>query len=106
MKTLKESLFSKKNLEKYNPYGITEDDIKVRLEGFPIGVVIRMMEEQERQGNYPDVKVFQNNISSNYDEGGFDWLETPEGYNFWWDVINERDFNLFFEKYPDYKRYN
>ena len=60
MKTLKESLFSKNNLDKNrNPYGITKEDMIGDLTGFPVGIVVRMMEEQEAQGNEPDVKIFQ-----------------------------------------------
>ena len=106
MKTLKESLFNRKNLENYNTYGISKKDMKGDLEGFPVGVVVRMMEKQEEQGNKADVKAFQRHSDETQNQGGFDWLETPEGYDFWWDVINEKEFNLFFEKYPEYKRYN
>ena len=43
------ALFNKKNLEKSkdNKYGITEDDMIGELNGFPVGVVVRMMEECE-----------------------------------------------------------
>ena len=105
---LKESLFSKNNLEnnKDNKYGITQDDIKGRLGGFPIGIVVRMMEEQEKQGNEPDVKVFQKRVSTDVFVGGFSWNKTDAGVDFWWDVINEKDFDLFFKRYPEYEKYN
>ena len=107
MKTLRESLFSKKNLDKNrNPYGITEKDIKGQIEGFPIGVVVRMMEKQEAQGNTPDVTVFQKDISAGSDDGGFAWNNSVDGLNFWNKVIRGRNFDLFFEKYPEYEIYN
>lgn len=31
--------------------------------------------------------------------GGFDWESTPEGWNFWSKVINEKNFDLFFKKF-------
>ena len=63
MKTILEYLFSKKSdldkLSKTNQFGITEKDLIGELEGFPLGVVVRMLEEAEKQENKPDVKVFQ-----------------------------------------------
>ena len=102
------SLFNKKNLEKGNPYGITKDDMKDDLKGFPIGVVVRMMEEQEKQGNEPDVTVFQKDFTSDVNEngGGFDWDKSIEGFDFWDDAIGAGDFDVFFEKYPEYEKYN
>ena len=98
------SLFSKRNLDKSsNKYGITEDDMKGYLKDFPVGVVVRMMEEQEAQGNKPDVKVFQDMLNADVVEGGYNWGKTKDGTDFWFDVIFRRKFNLFFEKYPEYK---
>ena len=100
MKTLSEALFSRKNI-KSNPFGLTKDDLIGDLKGFPMGVVVRMLEEQELQGNDVDVKVFQEDCMIIY--RGFDWDKTEAGYNFWEDVIDYKDFNLFFKKYPEYK---
>ena len=106
MKTLKESLFSKKNIEnsKINKYGISKKDMKGDIEGFPIGIVVRMMELQESQGNKPDIEVFQNNRLSG--RKGFSWGGTYEGFVFWNRVINNKNFNFFFERYPEYEKYN
>ena len=106
MKTLKESLFNKKNLEngKVNKYGITEDDMIRNIEGFPVGVVVRMMEEQEAQGNKPDVGVFQ--YDRRLASKGFQWDETEGGQTFWSNVISNENFDLFFKKYPEYEKYN
>ena len=104
MKTLREALFNKKNLDK-NPYGITKDDMIDDLEGFPVGVVVRMMEEQEAQGNEPDVKALQKGKDYLKIRGGFDWDETSAGWDFWYKVISLNNFNLFFKEYPEYKRY-
>ena len=77
-------------------------EYKGYLEGFPHEVVNRMLEEQERQGNKRDVSVFEYNISSPKEIGGFDWNATKEGGEFWDRVILDKDFNLFFEEYPKY----
>ena len=105
MKTLKEALFSRKNISS-NPFGLTKDDLIGKIECFPIGVVVRMLEEQELQGNKPDVRVFQDSVSSDGKHGGFDWEETYEDWNFWTKVLLGRKFELFFEIYPEYEMYN
>ena len=102
MKTLKESLFSKKNMDKiHNPYGISEKDMKGQLKRFPVGVVVRMMEEMELQYGDANIEEFQ----EERDEG-FVWNETDKGYGFWNLVIRRRNFDLFFKEYPEYERYN
>lgn len=102
MKTLREALFNKKNLER-NPYDITEKDMIGQLKGFPVGVVVRMIEEQEKQGNEPDVTLFQKLTSAGDD--GFVWGESEAGHDFWYEVIREENFKLFFERYPEYMKY-
>ena len=98
------SLFNKKNLDKNrNKYNITEEDMIGDLKGFPIGLVVRMMEEQEAQGNKPDIKVFQDDATVGDDEGGFTWAETKDDWDFWKYVISNKRFDFFFEKYPEYK---
>lgn len=97
------ALFNKKNLEKskVNKYGITEDDMIGELNGFPVGVVVRMMEECELQGNKPNIIVLQDSPDS-----AFDWFETEAGWYFWECVIEDCDFDRFFKKYPEYEKYN
>lgn len=102
------ALFSRKNIKniKSNPFGLTEDDLKGSIKDFPMGVVVRMLEEQELQGNKPNVEVFQQSYSSNKRYGGFDWDETKDRSIFWFGVIEDEDFSMFFKKYPKYEKYN
>ena len=74
MKHIFEYLFSKKSdldkLSKTNRFGITEKDMIGHLKGFPVGVVVRMMEEQEKQGNKPNISTFQRrDAGANQEEG-------------------------------------
>lgn len=71
------------------------------LEGFPEEVIEKMLERQVEQGNERDVSVFEKerNVYKNW--GGFRWDNTSEGYSFWNEVIDNKDFDLFFEKYPN-----
>lgn len=70
------------------------------LKRFPIEVIEKMVEEQYKQGNKPDVKVFQDYVTSDLDMGGFNWGDTEAGYKFWQEVTGELNFELFFKKYP------
>lgn len=76
-------------------------EYKGQLKGFPKAVVNSMLHYQELQGNKRDVSVFEKNIQALKYEKGFSWTETLATYDFWDNVISDRDFELFFEKYPD-----
>lgn len=79
---------------------ITEKDLIGEIEGFPIEVVRKMVEEQVRQGNKADVGVFQKCFYMGNERGGFEWEDTEDGYVFWAEVLGDREFDEFFEKYP------
>src|SRR5574344_2325298 len=83
---------TKEELENYEPKG--------QLEGFPKEVIARMLDCQEEQGYKRDVTVFEKDNSCSLVAGGFVWDETKEEDFFWYEVICNKDFNLFFEKYP------
>lgn len=70
------------------------------LKGFPTEVVEKMLERQVDQGNKPKVKVFEKCISADIDGGGFSWINTIEGHDFWNSVLCLQNFDIFFEKYP------
>ena len=86
------------NTKKYK-YNITKKDLIGDLEDFPIEVVIEMINNQIKQGNNENVEVFQDDNISDCTVGGFTWSDTEEGDEFWYNVINEKDFDLFFEKH-------
>lgn len=77
---------------------VTEKDLIGEIKDFPIEVVEKMIERQVEQGNEADVRVFQEHKTSY--SPGFDWDETVEGFGFWNSIIDEKNFDLFFEKYP------
>ncbi len=79
-------------LQNYTPKG--------DLQGFPKEIIARMLDYQEEQGNLRDVSVFERDRKEGQCVGGFEWYETKEGKPFWYDIINNEDFSLFFEKYP------
>ena len=89
-----------------NRFGITNEDMTGSLNGFPVGVVTKLLELQMSQNGKEDICVFQKDACSDKNEGGFLWKETEEGDEFWGEVIDERNFELFFGRFPEYRRYN
>lgn len=76
------------------------DIVDSMLEDFPVEVVEKMLEEQIKQGNAPSLEVFFDNLIADKLQGGFTWNETEDGDEFWEAVIQNDNFDLFFEKYP------
>lgn len=76
-------------------YKVTEKDLIGDIKDFPIEVVQKMLERQVEQWNEEDVQVFQIIAI-----GGFDWSTSEEGLTFWKEVIRQKNFDLFFKKYP------
>ena len=79
---------------------VEQSDLIGEIKDFPIEVVQAMVDEQVMQGNNADVVVFQNSATENCRVGGFTWERAVRGRDFWNDVINNKNFNLFFQKYP------
>lgn len=75
-------------------------EFKGDIKGFPVEVVEKMLEYQHAQGNKRDVSVFEKESSAGRMEGGFSWVETIEGDDFWFYVINDKKFDVFFKRYP------
>jgi len=96
---------AKKDLKKnMNPFKLREKDLIKNIKGFPIGVVVRIMEEGKMQRDTTDAMILD--LAQNVICGVFDWSISAAGREFWNKVINDKDFDLFFEKYPDYVKYN
>ena len=81
-------------------FKVEQSDLVGQIKDFPIEVVEKMIEEQVAQGNCPNVKVFQDYLSACADNDGFTWSKTDDGENFWIEVLDGGNFDLFFEKYP------
>ncbi len=79
---------------------VTKKDLIGDIADFPVEIVRKMVEEQMRQGNNADVRMFQICANKNKNQGGFDWKDTEDGHLFWVSVIQDRNFDEFFEKYP------
>lgn len=66
----------------------------------PAEIQERMLQEQERQGNPRNAKVFEEDIEAGVLRGGFTWEKSVEGLDFWLGIILEGDFTAFYERYP------
>lgn len=83
---------------------VTEEDLKGAISDFPIEVVKLMMKRQYEQYKETNIKAFQNPKSIE-NESTLNWDNTKEGYIFWDKVIHNKDFDIFFEKYPKENKY-
>lgn len=80
---------------------VNKTDLIGQIEFFPIEVVEQMVKEQVAQGNKANIGVFANDdVCAPYGGGGFTWSATEAGHSFWSRVLREKDFALFFSKYP------
>lgn len=65
-----------------------------RIKHFSSEVVKLMLQRQYEQQGIRDISIFQKDEFANASEGGFDWDDTPEGGEFWIEVILKEKFEL------------
>ena len=64
-----------------------------QISDFPKRVVQAMVDEQVRQGNPADPRVFARALNAGKDEGGFTWIESAI-WRSWAEIIQEKKFHL------------
>ena len=64
-----------------------------QISDFPKRVVQAMVDEQVRQGNPADPRVFARALNACKDGGGFTWIESALGRS-WAEIIQEKKFHL------------
>ena len=72
----------------------------IPFKDLPVEIQERMLDEQERQGNTRNEKVFEADTSAPGRDGGFVWSKSVDGFDFWDRIIGIGDFAVFYEKYP------
>lgn len=87
-------------------FKVEQSDLVGNIKDFPIEVVEKMIEEQVKQGNCPNVELFQKFANADVSDDGFTWGNTEDGDDFWMEVIDECNFDLFFKKYPKKNKAN
>ena len=73
---------------------VKKKQLSGKIADFPLHLVQRMVDEQVKQGNIADPRVFAYMPSANKVEDGFDWDKTDEGDKFWSNVIRFKCFHL------------
>ncbi len=68
---------------------------KTEFDQLPREIQTSMLDCQEEQDYKRDADAFRKSLSS-----GFVFEETKEGHSFWTEVLLNKNFDLFFEKYP------
>ena len=69
-----------------------------QISDFPKRVVQAMVDEQVRQGNPADPSVFSKWCVAGKGNGGFDWHESPLGYDSWRKIISWKKFHLILKR--------
>lgn len=72
----------------------------LKFKDLPKEIQNAMLDEQVRQGNKRDRKVFENYTDCNVQAGGFSWANSREKYFFWSDIIHIGKTKVFFDRYP------
>ena len=69
----------------------------IEWDDLPIRIQNRILECQEEQGNLRNPKFFRNDSK----QGGFIWMDTKEGHDFWSKILNGGKFKEFYDLYPE-----
>ena len=72
----------------------------IPFKDLPVEIQQRMLDEQERQGNTRNEKVFVERMYAPKSQGGFTWAQSVEGTDFWTEILLKGNFTGFYEKYP------
>jgi hypothetical protein len=72
----------------------------MQFKDLPVEIQERMLDEQVRQGNPRNAKIFEKAITACLSEGGFTWEQSKEGFDFWNRITTNGNLAVFYEKYP------
>ena len=67
---------------------------------YPPEIMELMLQRQEEQRNPRSIEPFLKNIYAGKNEKGFTWIDTPERWSFWDNVLMYKNFKLFYDLYP------
>lgn len=78
---------------------ITKKDLIGAIKDFPLEIVQKMIDYQFNSNGINNIKILQDPLLIETDYV-FDWFKTIEGYEFWDRVIHNKEFEIYFKKYP------
>jgi hypothetical protein len=67
---------------------------------YPPEVIELMFQRQEEHGNPRNIQPFLKDIMTGTISGGFNWIRTIEGWDFWDKVLTYKEFAVFYKQYP------
>ena len=67
---------------------------------YPIEIKDKIKLRVEEQGNVYNEILFIDRRTRGKNIDGFDWDKTPEGHGFWYGVISDEMFDIFYAAYP------
>lgn len=73
-------------------YIVKPEDLIGQIEGLPIKIAQAMVDNQVKQGNPANIRIFQHKIDTPYAGGGFNWNKSDEGQLFWSKIINGKQY--------------
>lgn len=99
MRHIHESIIGRKGTSAWpNPYGLTKEDAKGQIKGWPLEIITLALHETYL-------------VRSNFDLGdmqkigvdcAFDWSDSKDGMDFW-DAISDKNFDIFYKTYTPAK---
>lgn len=86
------------DIKEYNRVisNLSYKDISGDIAGFPIDVVKKIIWYRIKQNKDYSIESLQHNTYYRF----FDWFKSDEGWDFWYRVIDRRDYDDFFIRYP------
>ena len=70
-----------------------------KFDNLPVEIQEKILDNQVSSGKTRDPEVFRRSLSLGKSLGGFTWRDF-EGYDFWINIIENKDFTEFYERYP------
>lgn len=78
--------------------------MKPNFKELPVEIQELMLTRQVEQGNKRDESVFERYIRANKKEGGFNWVYTPENFDYWEKILDDGDISHFYTMYPNHEQ--
>lgn len=100
MKHISESIIGRKGTAAWpNPYGLTKEDAKGQVKGWPLEIITLIIHEARlaRRGDFDINMLWDGGLMS-----AFTWEFTDDGYEFW-KKINKEKFDVFYKTYTPVK---
>lgn len=62
------------------------------IQSLPPEIKQKILKNQARHGNKPDLRVFEKNPTARAWSGGFSWSSTKEGFEYWNNILGKMEY--------------